>query len=133
MDKYIKADSSLAELMGLNVVSVSSGVILTSRQCPVDPRETITEWVPRWCLNDAEAFALMVDHGVYHVENGSGSIVFPDLIKSIGSAAPCEIISKHQDKRTAVRYAIVQGVLAKLKSTMPTEDDFLEALGPCEK
>lgn len=111
MNKYLEAEKRLAELKGhANTAFLG----LHQVQCALTPSNEIKKQLPRWCRDNAAAFALMVEHGCYPQENGTGSVA----IWQEGQFKPYlagTIISQHPDKETAVRYAIVMAVIAKLE------------------
>jgi hypothetical protein len=96
MDKYEQAENRLAELM------------------------EVPKWGmwPQWCRSDAAAFSLMVEHGCYPTEDHEydGIEVFFNQNSFVLAK-----FADHPDKKTAVRYAIVQSVIAKLEVSHPKE------------
>lgn len=65
-----------------------------------------THNVPRWCRDDAAAFRLMVEHGLYPTNPESTAMYVYIAVQP----------ADHPDKETAVRYAIVQAVIKKLEA-----------------
>lgn len=109
-DKYIEAERRLAELFGWTNLSL---INLKEREPWNDPLQV---WlcqlgaVPMWTRDNASAFALMVGQ---HCE----PIYMCDCVL-VASPAGCvsENYDEHHDKESAVRFAIVKAVIAKLES-----------------
>lgn len=112
MDKYILAEKELAELLGYSRLTYPHFSI---DQCwagfPYGKYKD-EEYIPRWARDDAEAFRLTVEHNVCPQEF-KGCIWIGN---GDDTCFQCEPLENHPDKLTAVRYAIVQAVIAKLKA-----------------
>lgn len=108
MDKYLQADKELATLLGFkNITAV--GEIALSGTKEVKRNLFYPMSIQRWCHDNAAAFDLMVDHDI------SIDLAFT----GVRAGLPTISYSDHPDRNTAVRYAIVQAVIAKLKITNP--------------
>jgi len=116
MDKYLALEKRLAELLGyrdifrLKVDGVEHGGLHYNKS-------TFTggEKVPRWTRDWSACGPLMAEHGLAtQVQNelhtAQVSTVDGPIVLRI------ERFADHPDKDTAVRYAIVQAVIAKLES-----------------
>lgn len=113
MDKYLEAEKELAEAQGwkdLREVPMYSPCKWLEG---TRPDGTKGYPFPDYGRDDALAFRLMVDHGAEPYLMGEHSVrvaIFGSHVISV------EDYADHPDKATAVRYAIVMAVIAKLKS-----------------
>lgn len=103
MDKYDLANEKLADLLHVEG-DLSPGTLMSVGMA--------------WCHDDAAAFRLMVEHDCYpydtYIVTHRGTL--PAIaITDVWNSVPWVAIKDHPDKATAVRYAIVQAVIAKLK------------------
>lgn len=110
MGKYLEAEKILASLLGWTFIPDRFD---TEREINADG-----EWQahPRWTRNSAAAYALMVEHGCYPWESTQEPMEGWICVGGNGYAK----IGDHPDKDTAVRYAIVKAVIAKLEAERPT-------------
>lgn len=108
MDKYLEAEKRLAELLGWVYVPPQA------LEDYVWLHQPSNEWVdpPPWCRDDAAAFKLMVEHGAQPSFYDDETMVD---FRSAKSPVRHEARADHPDRETAVRYAIVQAVIAKLE------------------
>jgi hypothetical protein len=115
MDKYLEADIALAEALGYTDVTQSQFYYHSIR----GKKNGEGTLIQRATLDDAEAFRLMVEYCVFP-ESHIGLIFVRDIEGSTEEEAKywCDVfsMSNHPDKLTAVRFAIVQAVIAKLKA-----------------
>lgn len=102
MNKYFEAEKRLAELLKFGPLA-QHGDRLFWRAGEV----------PRWTRDNAAAFALMVGHEVLTTYEAKRVNAWrnnkPGLIISVD-------YDRHPDRETAVRYAIVMAVIAKLEA-----------------
>lgn len=108
MDKYVEAEKRLAELLGWTHHAEENRVGPRWRSPSAD-------WLtrrPRWTRDNATAFALMVEHGI-RVSPASDFVTAKHDID--GDFLVVEY-SDHPDRETAVRYAVVQAVIARLEA-----------------
>jgi hypothetical protein len=113
-DPYVEMEKRLAELLGwTNIQDCGWGLYGRPKDAgllhlPEDERCTL----PRWCHDWSACGPLMVDHGTFPEVDGD--------ICWIGNGddywMQSEPISDHPDRDTAVRFAIVQAVIAKLEA-----------------
>jgi hypothetical protein len=119
MDKYIEAEKRLAELKGF--FDIEESKLYGYQQIFMGrwgTEEKHKQHIPRWTRDDAAAFRLSVEHEVnitYYKDE-----VMVDLRGSCSSDFAHELWADHPDKATAVRYAIVQAVIAKLEKRVTT-------------
>lgn len=112
MDRYLKTEKRLAELLGyhqifrLKVDGVEVGGLHYNKSTFKGH-----EKVPRWTGDNDAAFRLMLEHGL--VLNLKSQL---DFVVAEAGVAIVESTINHPDKATAVRFAIVQAVIAKLES-----------------
>lgn len=110
MDKYIEAEKKLAELLGWSKVKIGGAVdgsnVPNMWLSGVPSGGTERVLIPLWTRDNAAAFALMVEHFCYPNEHEFG-------IECNGITAD---VSNHPTKESAVRYAIVMAVIAKLEA-----------------
>lgn len=112
MDKYLEAEKRLAELLQPDcaVSYKDAGYFQWNRKHK--PMPNFVGFVPQWCRDNAAAFALMVEYGLtVHTEDDATVCVhWPEGVAGLGFDY-CD----HPTKDTAVRYAIVHAVIAKLE------------------
>lgn len=104
MNKYQEAEKELAELLGWTNILIVTGI-------PPDG-SLVHKQLPQWCSDDAEAFKLMVEYNCYPDCNDAGVVV---VGRTEDDCDVFTLIEGHTDKPTAIRYCIVQAVIAKLK------------------
>ncbi len=120
MNKYQEAEKELAELLGWTNIETGYKFCTVYVHCLLgdNPNHKYFKGIPRWCSDDAEAFKLMVEHDCYPDCNDDDVMASHSRCMSADLFTPAyTLISEHPDKFTAFRYAIVQAVIAKLKST----------------
>jgi hypothetical protein len=107
MDKYVEAEKRLAELLGWKLKRV--GDVPTGW---IDPDGRYKADRPAWCFHWSACGPLMVEHQCClerYVRSVSARCRgYPKAINS-------QFLS-HPDRDTAVRYVIVQAVIAKLST-----------------
>ena len=108
MDKYVAIECRLAEALGYKSICVKmSGEYRTL--------STIVEGkfidLPKWARDNAAAFELIVDYEVFL--DYCGDEVFAWANGNRLSKKSCKY-KNSKDKQAAVRYAIVEAVIAKL-------------------
>jgi hypothetical protein len=103
MDKYVDAEMRLARLLGLFVS-------LTPEQFQYAMKYGI---IPSWCRDWRLAGPLIGDHGItINTEDDATVLVYwPNGVQGLGFDY-CD----HPDRDTAVRFAVVQAVIAKLST-----------------
>lgn len=116
MDKYLQAEKELAELFGWTGIRKHCELHTLIGQPPKKKLQYLVD-VPKWTKDDGEAFRLAVEHNITPNSQIHPTYVtvmcwqhFPNLEIHIA-----ERVADHPNKLTAVRYAIVQSVIAKLK------------------
>lgn len=112
MDKYLEAEKRLAELIGWSQVEFDTfrAGALTGM---LPDKSSFGEIVPQWTRDWNACGPLMVEHGLYPEVYTDAGLEFVWIKRSF-----CKVnvpVSEHPDKDTAVRYAIVQAVIAKLE------------------
>ena len=108
MDKYLQAEKELAELLGWK--DVGTGVLEGLSGRPPKPTGgKFWHKVPNWTGDNAAAFTLMVEQRLLV------SVDDVEIEANFGGSTFIRI-ADHPDKEAAVRYAIVQAVIAKLRS-----------------
>lgn len=114
-DKYIEAEKRLAALRGFfDIEEAKLHGYLQMFVGRWGAYETRRQHIPRWTRDNAEAFALMVEHGVqltFNLWMVAASACDGSMTHSTLAA-----FTDHPDKETAVRYAIVMAVIAKLEA-----------------
>lgn len=116
MDKYIEFEKRLAELLGY-----SSGlrikVLVTDEE--VGPLYCDGKVLPMWCRDDAAAFRLLVEYKV-EINPDDISTKYHSVKYTVYAgddlAEGLVAYADHPDEATAVRYAIVMAVIAKLEA-----------------
>jgi hypothetical protein len=110
-DRYIETERRLAELLGwTDIVDVPPCMV--GRPPNGHPECRGQAMVPRWCRDWGACGPLMVEHQVE-------PMYFRDFVvmEIHGVNADCDAHYKnHEDRDTAVRYAIVQSVIALLEA-----------------
>lgn len=113
MDEYLKAEKRLAELLGFKGIRE-----IPLKKQPLDEEE-ITALIsdephcsiPQWCRAWSACGPLMVEYKIHpffgDVFCAAGNVELGDCFAQI---------SDHPDRDTAVRFAIVQAVIAKLEA-----------------
>lgn len=94
MDKYLALEKRLAELLG--------------REYMFEGHLGPVQRIPQWCRDWNACGPLMVEHDVYPTDTNFGYV--------FRHGHQLAILADHPDKDTAVRYAIVQAVVAKLEA-----------------
>lgn len=106
---YMNAAMRLAELLGYTEITPEGQPCwriyegLLARDSDGDMSR-----IPDWVHDNGDAFALMVEHSLYPTSH--------KLSDSILVGERLEYVADHQNKETAVRYAIVMAVIAKLEA-----------------
>lgn len=119
MDKYLEAEKRLAELLGWKCVQLGGSLDGLSMPenwlhgiWPIDGEGGL---VPQWCRDWSACGPLMVEHGVWPFIQPDGYV--DTFISGMEPDPDIDTpLSDHPDRETAVRYAIVQAVIAKLES-----------------
>lgn len=101
MDKYVEAEHRLAELQGHVGIFEFGGAL-------IDENGTT---LPKWARDDGDAFWLLVKHQVA-VDPSAVNVIVRHAAYRPGILAH---YADHPSKEAAVRYAIVQAVIAKLE------------------
>lgn len=116
MDKYLEAEKRLASLLGytdINVVGISIFGFHKERTAGLHWPSTERFYIPHWCRDNAAAFVLMVQHECYPTEDKHHDGV---SVADDDTWGNFQFWQEHPDKETAVRFAIVQSVIAKLEA-----------------
>lgn len=122
LNPYQVAEKRLAELLGykeifrLRVGGEECGSLQYNKG-----KYTGAEQVPRWCRDWTSCGPLMVEHNVGWTISKAYEGAWRDTIEAkcqyVGMGTTEETgVSDHPDKETAIRYAIVLAVIAKLES-----------------
>lgn len=117
MDKYLEAEKRLAELLGWRYkapkrIGVFSGWL--------DPNDAAHSHPPQWCRDWTACGPLIVEYNLspeFDNKHGCVSIEYHERAYNDyhGYYRVHEHYANHPTKDTAVRYAIVQAVIAKLE------------------
>lgn len=109
-EKSLAADKELAELLGWTNLKE------TEFKSPHDylgvSSKGLEEYITRWTQDDASSFQLMVEHDIT-VEVFHKQIWATDSY--VNDVTDCFAVSYFPSKAAAVRFAIVQAVINKLK------------------
>lgn len=133
MNKYLEAEKRLAELLGVVVYFDAlkdeeypngvwaAGIPEADTYYGETQEQAMLNWLEntaRWTRDNAAAFALMVEHGCWPYINDILTDRVHVSVPSVRDDGPVcsELVRDHPDKETAVRFAIVMAVIAKLES-----------------
>lgn len=116
-DKYIEAEKRLAELLKYDDIIVGTGFGFgIPTLYATEPNGDLRGSLPRWIRDNAAAFALMVKQKISIDISGDEWVATLTHYGMYGVRNNSELYSDHPDKETAVRYAIVMAVIAKLEA-----------------
>jgi hypothetical protein len=106
MDRYLEAEKRLAGLLGWKPVAGTQGWH--------DPKGDYRLMLPQWCRDWGDCGPLMVLHGCYPEFDESRNVAIAYYL----NGNKCLLIDAfdYPDRDTAVRFAIVQAVIAKLST-----------------
>lgn len=115
-NKYLEAEKRLAERLGYIDVKESKAMTAQGALCGWKQGR---EYLPRWCRDWAACGPLIGEHEL------EIDCLFPKGYISVTYKLPgneeygevFEELGRHPDKDTAVRYAIVMAVIAKLETS----------------
>lgn len=122
MDIYLEADKKLAELLGWTNIThyaIAPNALLgtPSSEDSLTGVAEGTMKIPRWTQDNEEAFRLMVEHKISINQYSTHVQPTFDVVNGVSGIEDCYCYHRwHTDKITAIRYAIVQAVIAKLES-----------------
>lgn len=108
-NELLELDKELAMLLGYKDISKGNFYGDSSRWCGVCPEMNKRVYIPRWTMDDGAAFRLAVEHEI------SLSIGKCVTIIDIEHDTIVEHHADFPDKFSAVRVAIVQATINKLK------------------